>query len=115
MNQTDEQFRDVIFEHNQGNWWIVEIEGKVNGIGVMYPDREVGTLHIFYLNGRGLWGNVKALARALMDISRRNGLRGLSVTTEDIRRVRLYAQSGAKIVHFDEETFTLEIENSDEY
>lgn len=74
------------------------LNGDIKGVCVL--NNEDPFLNIYYLHGEGLFGKIRPLAKRLLDISRKEGLKGLSCVTKDIRRARLFRMvPGAQMFH----------------
>jgi hypothetical protein len=82
----------------EGRWSLYRIDGSITGVCVTNP--EDGRLNIFYLHGDGLFGKMNALVARLLDIADKQGLKGLSCVTRDLRAARLFAMAkGARLEH----------------
>ena len=56
-------------------------------------NEEEGKLNVYYLTGKGLWGKMRGLVGALMDIVRKRGLKALTCVTGDERKARLFSMA----------------------
>lgn len=81
-----------------GEYVLYRLWGGIKGLCVIHPQGD--RLNIYYLNGEGLWGKMRALTQALLDIAAKGGYAGISCCTRDKVRARLFGMvPGARCVH----------------
>lgn len=91
-------FPEMVRRVWDGTYSLYTLNGDIKGVCVL--NKEPPFLNIYYLHGEGLFGKIKPLAKRLLDISRKEGLKGLSCVTKDVRKARLFRMvPGAELTH----------------
>lgn len=83
------QFALMVQKVYKGEWGLFRYRDKETAALVVLNVEE-GNLNVYYLTGSGLWGKMRELVGALMDIVKRRRLAALTCVTTERRRARLF-------------------------
>lgn len=91
-------FEQLIENVWYGTFSLYTLNGDIKGVCVL--NKEPPFLNIYYLHGENLFGKIALLAKRLLDISRKDNLKGLTCVTKDLRKARLFRMvPGASMIH----------------